>query len=1085
MKILSMVCLWVALLSPALSSAQVNLRGKVTDATTAEALQGVNIVLMEIQRGTASDEKGDFVVNNVPSGTYTLRASYVGYKQFEETITVGSVDFNINIQLEPDFQALDEMVVTALGLSRDKKSVGYAVQEIGGDALTMVQQDNIVGSLAGKVAGVQVLSNSGANLGGSQKIRIRGAMGLSDGQPLFIVDGTPISNSNFGVDDGSSGRDYGNLANDINMDDVESISVLKGAAASALYGSRASYGVVLITTKKGKAASAAKKGIGISYSNTVTFDEVFILPEYQNEYGGGYSQSFINVVDPVDNQTYKRINYAADESWGPKMDGTPYRPWWSWFPGDFDGDGTDDYGKTVPFSPNPDNVNNFFDTGLSVTNSIAVDNATEKSSYRLSFSNQTSKGVIPNSTLDKTNVSFNGSLRISDHWESNLSLNYARTDGFGRPVNGYTSGNSVNSFNQWFQRQLDMDELRNYKSPDGTMRSWNLSSITNVGPLYWDSPFFTPYESPSKDGRNRVFGNAGLTYIHNDKFRISATLRSDFYDFTIEDRVGSGGLEIDFYSKQSISSVENNYELLANYKDDYGDFDLSVLAGGNILKTENNSNYAATSGGLSVAGFYNISASLERPTTATSLSERQVNSMFAQANLGFKDMAYLDLTVRNDISSTLPKENNSYWYYSASSSFIFTQLEPLKNLGFLNFGKIRASIAQVGSDTGPYQTAFTYALGESFGSNATMFVPNQLPNIDLKPAISTDYEVGMELRFLDARLVLDVNYYNRVKKDEILPLTVSGATGVSTSLVNAGEFKSSGMEYQLSGTPFQTRDFSINMALNFATATSEVIALAEGLNRRALFNSSTIGVWATVGEQWGNVVGRGYQEHANGKRLIEDGYYVRQGTKDLGHILPDYTGGFRLDVSWKNFQLGSFLEFQKGGQYYSTTMRYGQYSGLLKNTVGNNVLGNPKRDPVLDSNGNEVLYVAVDQAGTGSGGELVEGVDASGAPVRFLYNTQDYYAGLEYFREEFLYDASYIKLREVRLGYTIPSSWISKTPIARANIAFTVRNALLLYSTVKGIDPTSATTSGTGVNFFEGAGLPGVRTFGFNVNLNF
>ncbi|MEP5944002.1 MAG: carboxypeptidase-like regulatory domain-containing protein, partial [Balneola sp.] len=554
--------------------------GTVIDDATGDAFTGVSVVLVELQKGDPSDLDGNYELTNIPYGTYTLRATFVGYENFETQVTVNSASKTVNISLKPTVGAFDEVIVTAFGLSREEKSIGYAVQDVSGDDLTLANESNIVGALAGKVSGVQVIGTSGANIGGSSKIRLRGTNGLSDGQPLFVVDGTPINNRSFS---GSAvGRDYGNLAGDINLDDVESVSVLKGAAASALYGNRASNGVILITTKGGSLGE--NQPLEVNFKSSTTFDNIYILPEYQDEYAGGYTQNFIPVVDPVDGQTYNTLNYAADESWGPKMDGTTYRPWYSWYQADVDGDGTSEYGKTIPLQSNPDNVRNFFDTGLSFDNYLSISGGSRNATYRVSIDNKQQTGVMPNSELDVTSLGFNGGLRHNDKFISNVRLNYINTKGSGRPPQGYspTQGNAVQSFNQWFQRQLDMDMLRNYRATDGTLTSWNIRSATDTRPLYWDSPFFSIYENVPEDSRDRFYGNYTIGYNILSNLTVEAKVHADIYDFVIEDRIATGGLEQDSYSIAKRSNKEINYEIGVNHQTEFEDFTFNSFAGANL-----------------------------------------------------------------------------------------------------------------------------------------------------------------------------------------------------------------------------------------------------------------------------------------------------------------------------------------------------------------------------------------------------------------------------------------------------------------------------------------------------------------------
>jgi len=1067
--------------------AGVRVSGTVT-TESGDPLSYANVTVVGTNVGTASSEDGSYTLDlpsNLGAGqSVTLTAGYIGYKSSEASVTLEAQGNTQNFSLEADVLGVEEVVVTALGISKSKKALGYSVQDVKSEELNMVEQDNVVNALSGKVAGVQVLGMAGGSLGGSAKIRLRGANGMSDTQPLWVVDGTPLDNTSFSS--AYSGRDYGNMANDVNMDDIASISVLKGASASALYGSRAANGVILITTKKG---TSKKKGMGLSYSLTTGQEDLLILPEYQNEYAGGYTQDFLTAVDPEDGQTYNILNYAADESWGPRMDGTMYRPWWSWIHADFTGDGVDDYGTQIPLSPQPDNVKDFFDTGVSTTHSVTLDGGSDNSAYRLSVKSNSANGIIPNSSLDKSNVGFSGSLNLTSRLTSTLNLNYANTQGFGRPASGYSpsQGNPLQSFNQWFQRQLDMDKLRDYKGDDGSIYSWNMRSVSDQRPLYWDSPFFTLYENVSEDERNRLFGNFSMKYQHSEDLTFDGTVRTDMYDFVIEDRLGSGGLETDFYSMQKISLREMNYEGRATYTKGFSAFNLRGVLGGNYMEKNTSDSYSGTSGGLSLPGFYNLDASVDRPSVNTSTTRRAINSVFGQVALDYGGFLYSDFSLRNDVSSTLPESNNSYTYYSLSNSLVFTELV---SLPFVSFGKLRASVAQVGSDTDPYSVALTYSVGTPYGSSASLAVPNTLPNPDLKPSISTDTEFGLELAMLDNRLRFDVASYTSVKEDEIIDLSVPGASGYTTTLVNAGKFTTTGTEIQVSGTPISTDDLTLDLALNWAASESMVDELAEGMDARSLFRAywGTY-LYANVGEEWGIIQGTGYKKHANGQRLVDPttGNYLYETNMEFGSVLPDNTGGFRVDARYRNFEVGAFFDFQNGGQFYSLTRQWGLYSGMTTNTIGNNSLGNPIRDQVMHADSGAVGFVLLSDAASNSGGVLIEGVDEDGNNVSYLLDAVSWAANSYYKRsEENLVDGSYLRFREFRLGYNVPSSMLESVPFVAANIGLSVRNVAMLSSAEKGIDPTTASNGhGDGFSYWEGGVLPSTRAVSLSVKLTF
>jgi TonB-linked SusC/RagA family outer membrane protein len=1088
---ITVMCLLSATAAFAQSS---TVSGTITDAETGEPLPQVNVFVTELQVGDATDFNGEYTIENVAHGTYTLRITSIGYVSVEQQITVDENNDTFNFALEADVQALDDVVVTAYGFDREQRSLGYSVQEVSGDVVNRVDQGNVVGALAGKVAGVQVIGSAGANIGGSERIRIRGANGLSDGQPLFVIDGTPMNNESFLISGGGTarGRDLGNLMSDLNLQNVESVSVLKGAAASALYGNRASNGVVIITTKKGKMES--NQPIQIDFSNSTYFSNVSELPEYQNEYAGGYTQSFIEYTDPVDGQTYNGLNYAADESWGPRMDGQQYRAWWSWFDMDIDGDGQSDYGETTALDPQPNNVDNFFDTGVRLSNNLAITGGSQNISYRVGLNNVNESGVYPNSSIDQTAVNFNGALSHGEKFTSRISFNYVNTQGEGRPAQGYSpvQGNAVQSMNQWFQRQLNMDNLRKYRTDDGALTSWNIRSNTNTRPLYWDSPFFSVNENIANDDRDRVFGNYSMSYNVNSNIELVGKIHLDAYDFTAEDRIASGGLEEDWYYVANRSRREVNYEAGASFEQDFEDFSVSGYLGANLRQERYNSVIQQTVGGLSTPNFFNIAASIDRPDVSSYKSEKDVRSIYGTATLGWRDIVYVDGSLRNDWSSTLPADDNSYLYYGLSTSVVFTELGAFSNQSILSFGKVRASIAQVGNDIGPYQVFQTFNVGTPYGSNPTLRVPATLNNTELVPAVSSDYEFGVDLRFFNGRLRSDVNYYNSVREDEILSLTVPGSSGFSSALVNAGKFTTNGWEVQLGATAYQTRDWNIDFGLNWSTSTSEVNELAEGITTRQL-ESGFFGValFAEEGREWGNIVTTGsyggYKIHEpTGEPIVNpDGRYAIETNKDLGNILPDWNGGFRADIQFRNFSLGTLFEFQSGGQFYSITKMFNAYSGLSTETVGDNTLGNPLRDPVLNSAGEEVTSVALGNAAANSGGVLVDGVDENGNEVAYLYDAPNHFVNMFFNKEAWMFDASYLKLREVKLTYNFPASALTNLPITRASIALDIQNALLLYTSVDGIDPSAIQNNANGFAFWEGGGLPATRSVGFNINLSF
>ncbi len=1030
---------------------QRTISGVLTDQS-GEALIGANIIIKGTQVGTISDINGNYTID-VPENSNILVISYAGYITQEVPIDGQSV---INVSLAEGLE-LDEIVVTALGIKRSEKSLGYSVQEIGGSDLVATQSTNIVNNLAGNIAGVQVVSGAGSSIGGSAKIRIRGVNGLNGGDPLFVVDGTPISNANFSGS--TAGSDFGNLASDINPDDIEKISVLKGPSASALYGNRAKNGVVLITMKKGKKS----RGIGVTASSSVSMDKVYILPEYQNEYAGGYSQDFIKVTDPVDGKEYNTLNYSADESWGPKMDGTAYRPYWSWFPGS-------DYGKTVPLSANPDNVRNFFDTGVLNQNSVSISGGGEDATFRISYANVNQTGVFPNSKFNKNSIGVSGSYDMSDKLKVTASINVLDNSGTGRPEFGYNGKNPATSFNQWFQRQLDMDRMRDYYTDAGVMKSWNIRSTSDVRPLYWDNPFYIQNVSFNTDSRSRYFGNVTLSYEITDDLDIRGSVHRDDYTQRIEYRNGSESLDESYYSEFIGSGREDNYELILDYTKSFGEISFDANLGGNQRVNSYHSENASTVGGLNTPNLFTLGASIDRPNLRSFVSEKRVNSVFAAANIGYRDFFYLGGTARNDWSSALPKDNNSYFYPSISTSFVISELFNASDI--FSFGKIRASYAQVGADLDAYLINQTYGLGTPYGSDPSFNVPNSLIDPNLKPAISTSYEAGVDIRLLADRLGFDFTFYNQDSKDEILSIAIPGSTGYSTALINAGLFRSKGYEITLYGSPVKSTNFEWDLSFNVSHNTSKVVELYEDLTNYKLADAiggtrwGGLSVNAKVGEEWGTLIGAGYKYDANGNTLVTaSGAYARDGAKNLGSILPDYTGGLRSTMRIFGLDINAMFDFQIGGKFFSTSKMFNNYSGLGIATVGNNDKGNPIRNDVADG-----------------GGVKVEGTLESGEAYSGYVDPSTYYGRLFGFHEAYIYDATYVKWRELSVGYTLPRKMFN-AKFSKLRVSALIRNPLLIHSAVKGIDPSEILPGSNNIVFEERGGLPGTRSFGLKLDI--
>ncbi|MBF8962943.1 SusC/RagA family TonB-linked outer membrane protein [Pontibacter sp. FD36] len=1069
-KLLSIILPLMVLWSASAFAQDRAVSGKVTEASTGNGLPGVSVAVKGTTIGTATDAEGNYQVR-VPDANATLVFRYLGYTTREAAVGNQST---INVSLQTDARQLDEVVVTALGIERSERSLGYATQQVQGDNLTFTKEQNVIGSLAGKVAGVQVQGSSGASMGGTQKIKIRGVNSVAGvDQPLIVVDGTPISNSNFA---GADQADYGNLAQDINPEDIESVNVLKGPAASALYGIRGQYGVIMITTKKGQ---KGPKKVGVQLNSAFSVERAVNFMPMQNMYGGGSSQTWRTLPNGD-----KYVDISVDESWGPRMDGTPVRQIFSFYPQD------PEYGQLTPFVPHPDNIKDYYETGYNLNNGVVITGGNENSTFRLSVNDTRVEGVEPNTWLNRNNVGVSGSLDLSKKLTVSTNINYARNNAQ-RPSQGSEYG--ARYMVQWFQRNIDMKRMKNYVYPDGTFLNWNLrrpstatGEITNFNPLYWNNPYFEAYENISNDNRERVFGDVGLTYQILPDLKVSGFVRNDSYTQNIETRQAFGGRRVPQFTTGKYQGRETNYELLAQYTKQLGDFSLNVNAGGNIFDTRYTALYMGSVGGLATPGFYHIDGSIDRPTTNQTLRRKQIRSMYGMASVGYKDTYFIDASLRNDISSTLPPDNNSYWYPSVSGSMVFSELIDWSPL---SFGKIRASYAQAGSDLTPYRTTPFFISGTVYAGSPTvntLSVPDNLNNPNVRPSFAHSYEAGLDLRFLNGRLGLDVTLYQQKNKDQILELPISGTSGYSSTTINAGLIQNKGIEFVLSGTPIQTSNFTWNTALNANRNRNMVVELHPDIDVLTHYSTTYSSVTSYLnsyeGQPFGSLVGQAYQrDPATGQKLIgANGMPLyTDATHNFGTVQPDATGGwqniFRL---WK-FDLSAMIDYQFGGQFFSRSKMLAVRTGQDPITVATNDRGANVRDPLEEGGGVKV-------EGIYAPGTTVGGVDVSGQPASNYVNAQSYYNTVVGRRvyEEWLYDASYIKLRELRLGYTLDKSMLGRLPFQSVGVALISRNVAQLWQKApEGIDPSEISTGSQSISWYESGMTNSVRSYGINLNI--
>jgi len=1023
-----------------LGFAQKTVSGTVTD-TSGVPLPGATVVVQGTSNGVTTNFDGDYSIS--ASEGDVLVVSFVGFESASATVGAASTyDFSLS-----EGNALEEVVVTALGISREKKSLGYSQQTVAGDVISESKQVDLNVALTGKVAGVQMIGGSSSTFDNGF-LRLRG-----ESDVLYVVDGIKIY-----------------AMSDINVDNIESISVLKGAAATALYGADAKSGVIVITSKTAKAGETS-----FEVNHSTSISSVSLLPNYQNEYGGGYYTSWdtFSYNPNTDPAEWAAFNgqlipyYAADESWGPKLDGTLVRHWDSWIPNH------PEFGTLRPWEANPDNVKNFFNDGIENSTTLAFNAGSDTASVRGSARLIDESLPFPNTDRNQIDVNMTGDVKIGDGLTAFASLNYQYRKTLNFPTNGY--GGLGANFNQWWQRQLDMDRLERNYFFEGKYYSWNRRSARNATPLYWDAPHFDFYGDQNNQRKNVMYGNFGLNYEVSDNISADVVVRRRFNSYESNGRTGWGGIDTPSYRESTSRYTQNEAAASLTYSERFDEVDVQAVLGYQVTQNRNQSINASTVGGLTVTDFYSIATSVDRPNYSSSLVKSKSQATYASISVGYDSTLYVDGSYRLDWGSTANPDENRIETWGLSGSFIFGEL---LDASWLDFGKLRAGYSESPVFPGAYATTQVYNVGTAYGNYTRFSVPNTQSNPNLLGGTRTEFEAGVELNFLNNRLGLDVTYFDRKDKDQPISIPVTGATGYTGLAINSGQSSAEGIEITLNTTPVQTADFNWDLSVNFATLNKYVDFLAEGIETRVLDSwMSWYGLQTQerVGEEWGVLVGRKKAKTADGTDILtSSGRPTWENNQILGNLLPDFTGGLTSQMRYKNWDLGLGFDFQAGGKFYSTSNMFSYYSGLHEDTVGLNDKGNPKRDST--SNG---------------GGVHVTGVDASGNPVD-TYMSASFYYYIHYFgnHEHWLYDASYVKLRTARLGYNLPATALDNTPFDNVNVSLVGNNLLLLYSNIPegGLDPSEIEGSGSiasGYRNVEGGQLPPSRTIGINVSLTF
>ena len=1017
------------------------IKGTVADADG--PLIGATVKVAGTNNGTVTDFNGNFSIQCKP-GT-TLEISYVGYK----TITAKAKD-GMTVTMEADGKVLNEVVVTALGVKRDRKALGYGLSEVKGEELTKAKETNVINSLSGKVAGL-VVQNTAGGASGSTRVLLRGNTEMTgNNQPLYVVDGVPLDNTNFGSAGTEGGYDLGDGISAINPDDIETMTVLKGPAASALYGSRASHGVILITTKK-----ADKDKLSVEYNGSFTFDtQLAKWDDVQQVYGMGNNGKYSQTATTGTNM-----------SWGPKAD-------------DFNMTYFD--GESRPFYIYPNNASDFFRTGFTTQNTAIISANSGKTGMRFSVTDMRNRDILPetNMSRDNFNLRVNTSLGKIDF---DFTANYTRENVKNRPALGDSQSNVgknlmtlANTYNQAW--------LKNYQTADGEYANWNGLDQYNRNP-YWDL-----YKNSNKSDKDVFRFTAKAIYNIDSHLKIQGTIGTDINNMNFQDYIArttpgksAGQLQESVFQNRTL-----NAEILALYNNQFGDFDVNATLGGNIYKVDNKTNIL-TGLGQQIKDVIAI-MNYQEQSVQQNTYKKQINSIYGSASIGYDHTYYLEGTLRGDKSSTLPVNNNTYVYPSVSASWVFS--EYLKNKNFINYGKFRASWAKVGSDTDPYQLALNYSTGKYSYSGFTigMINNNTQPNKDLKPTMTTSYELGLEMKFFHNRLSLDVTYYNQTSRDQIINLASSSTSGYQYRLINAGEIQNKGIEVALNGRALQIKDFAWDFGVNFSKNSNKVKSLTEGMDyfeiERAIWCNVSVG--AEVGKNFGSIIGPDFKRNANGDILINPETGLPQydeTTRTLGNASWDWTGGFYHTLTYKNFRLSAAFDVKVGADIFSMSMRSAFQTGKAPETLeGREAWYTSEEKRMAEGMTIEQWRAAGKCDGFYAPGVIDNG-DGTYRKNDIAIDPQTYWESVSRNAPSmFIYDNSYVKCREITFGYTFPEKTLGKF-VKGLNVSFVARNPFIIWKNIPNIDPDSGyNTSGMGLEY---GSLPSRRSYGLNVNMKF
>ena len=1017
-----------------------------------------------------TDENGSFSIEAKQGDLVTVES--VGLPT--QTFTVGSQK-EYKVSLKPtETVELEGAVVTALGIKRDKKSLGFASQEVKAGELSdgTTNTGNIAAQLSGKVAGLNVTTTS--NFGGSANLVIRGIKSVSGSNPLIVIDGSPVNNSS--ISGGTN--DYGNALSDINQEDIASINVLKGAAASALYGERGINGVIVITTKSGKGGDDGSWGITLNTAVQVGSIDKSTFPKYQNKYGAGYDPEFYSgqAADGID-----YANFTEDGSWGPKFDANKLVYQWDSFD-----PSSPNYGKATPWVAAKNGPITFFQTPVTYNNTVTMEKGDKNKNFSFTYDNMYSDGLMPNSNLNKNTFSLKSNFDLTDRLHATVYSTLTIQNTRGRNVTGY-SDNTVTGFRQWWQTNVDLQALKNayFNNRDKGAQylygnvTWNRISANNQKPIFWNNPYFQAYENYSSDQRNRSFSYAQVKYDVSKNLNILGKVSYDRIDLSIENRLAVGSLAQGFgssgknvtsgYDRQDITQTETNYDIMGNYNFEItDDINVSGVVGANLRRNNYNSIYASTEGGLVVPGIYSLANSAQSTLAPIeSVYTTQTNSGYVTASFDFYKIFYLDATWRIANSSTLPAKNDVFNYPSVTGALIMSEIIKAP---WLSFWKLRGNYAEVGGSADPYQLQTYYSSSGIFSGangNVTMFsTASKLNNAELKPQRSKEYELGTEASFFKNRLTFDFAYYNTKTINQLLVLPVSSGSGYSSAAVNAGQINNQGYEVQLGGTPIKTEDFSWDINVNWAKNQNKVVSLADGIDNYLLASyQGGVSLNARVGQAWGTLIGSDFV-YLNGQKVVDPttGEYEIAQNQIIGNATPKWTAGIRNSFSYKGISLSFLIDIRHGGDVFSNDLYYGLATGLYPETAVGNIRETGVVYSGVNPDGNVNTTVReINNDGTGSS---IDG-----------YNHMP--------NKRFVYDGSFIKLREASIGYAIPKKVLKSNFIKDAKISLVGRNLWIIHKNLPYADPENMVGGGLNSYGYSIGSMPTTRQIGVNVTFKF